>query len=698
MPGRRPVLHNCYCMGDKYFNRDLSWLSFNDRILDEAARENVPLLERFRFLSIYSSNLDEFYRVRFPIISALYILSQKYRLDWRENRVTAASINDIRNTINAQLHKFGQILETRLLPTLSRHGFCLLYDQPVPTSIAAEVSEYFFTRVLGYLKPVFLKYSGDRFFPENNKLYFLLVLNDKGKQRRAILNIPSDHLPRFSTFSANGKNYIVFLDDIVKKHLQHLFGENTIDGCYAVRATRDASLVPEEDYHSDIAELIERQLAKRDFGLVTRFIYSPGLPDSELQIALNYLQIDESSSVQGGSYHHLADLSKLPVDLPELKYRTWSPLPAIRIGPGETIFDQLTARDILIHTPYHNYNTILRFFNESAADPQVTEIYTSIYRIASESQIANALISAAKNGKKVQVVVELKARFDEANNIKWSREMQKAGITIIYSEKKHKVHAKLAVVKRGGGRNTSLYGIIATGNFHEGTARHYTDLALLTADRVLLSDVKKIFHLLTKKNSLFPPGKTFSRLLVAPFNLKSAFLALIDREIKHAKAGLPASIMIKVNNLQEQELISRLYKASRHGVTIHLFVRSVCCLIPGVTGMSENITVTRLIDRYLEHSRIFLFENRGKKDIYIGSADWMNRNIYHRIEVCCPITDDTARQHILRCFGFWQTDNVQAAILDNQLNNLPQKNSSIIKVQAQKAIYDTLSLFPGRRD
>jgi len=676
-------------MKDHYFDRDLSWLGFNSRILDEAARAELPLMERFRFLSIYSSNLDEFYRVRFPVIKALQALKDKKRLSDAELEETTADLAAVRNTINAQQNRFGEVLRKQLIPALGEFGIRFIYGTPLPEEIQSEVTEVFFNRILGYLQPVPLKESGDRFFPENNKLYFLVVLNNGNRQRQVVINIPSKELDRFYLFRSSAGNCIVFLDDIIRHHLSFLFPEETSMGCFSVKVTRDATLLPEDDFGSDLAELIEKQLSKRDFGLVTRFIHAPDLPAHLLKKALRYLEIDESSAVCGGHYHNLADLSSIPLDGDGFVYQNWTPHQSPAGSTTASIFDQLLTNNLFIHTPYQSYEPVIRFFNEAANHPDITEICTTVYRIASDSRIGHALISAAKNGKRVRVLVELKARFDEHNNLRWAKQMQEAGVEILYSSKKQKVHSKITLVRMAGQATSVYYGLISTGNFNERTANRYTDIVQMTADQELLQEVKKVFTLLAKKKKPSSVKKAFSQLIVAPFNLRTRFIELIAREIEHARAGKKAAIFIKVNNLEERTLISKLYEASQAGVEINMLVRSVCCLIPGVVGLSERIKVRRLVDRYLEHSRVFHFYNHGADDIYIGSADWMNRNVYHRVEVCTPVKDRRTREHLLQCIELWKSDHLEAVTLNSRLENvyaIPAKKA----LQAQSVIHEML--------
>ncbi|MDT3404684.1 polyphosphate kinase 1 [Mucilaginibacter terrae] len=670
----------------QFFNRDLSWLSFNERVLQEADRESLPLLERINFLSIFSSNLDEFYRVRMPVLAALHKLN-KSKKGVDEVEVENGDVLSARQMIQKQQEQYGQILTQDILPQLSAKGVAVVYNQHFPEEVVQQAADYFLSQVMAFLQPVVLT-EASTFFPENNQLYFLVQFQEE-KEKLAVLNIPSDELPRFFKVTSGEQQYIVFLDDIIRYNLDKVFTQPVL-GCYSFKVTRDAEYDLEDEYTGDLAEQLEKQLKKRDYGLATRFLHEPGLPLRSLHEVSRLLGLKESSLVSGGRYHNLKDLSALPVDDATLKVKRWPVLRFNELPETVSVLDAIGTKDHLLHTPYQSYDTILRFFNEAAIRPDVEEIYVSLYRVASDSKIVHALISAAKNGKKVNVLVELKARFDEANNIKWAKKLKAAGAKIIYSVTALKVHAKIALVKLRSGNRLQYRGLLATGNFNENTARFYTDHIMLTGNHNLLREMELVFIFLSKKQK---PTDTdampFQNILVAQFNLQNRFLDMIDTEINNHKQGLPASITIKMNNLEEEVLISKLYEASNAGVKIQLIVRSICRLVPGIPSQSENITVTRIVDRYLEHGRIFIFGNNGDTRVYMGSADWMNRNIYHRIEVCFPILDEAIKQEVLQIINFQLKDNTQAVHIDTQLNNIPVMQSEPV-VRSQQQIYELL--------
>jgi len=669
----------------RLFNRDLSWLKFNERILMEAEREAVPLLERIKFLSIFSSNLDEFYRVRMPVLLALEKLSGKTDNDIH---IEADLLNSANNLISDQQQRYGKALKQHIIPQLKENNIYLLYGDVFPNEIKQQINRYFLSQVLAFMQPVYVEENTD-FFPSNNELYFLITLKQGKIEKTVILNIPSNELPRFYKIEHEDKIFIVFLDDIVRFNLDSVFKNEEITGCFSFKITRDAEIDLKDEYSGNLSDQLEAQLLKRDSGLATRFLHQPGIPENVLALLKKLFSLKKANMVEGGQYHNLKDLMSFPVNKPGLSNQSWPKICNTDVVNG-TLTQAIEKNDIIIHTPYQSYDSVLRFFNEAAIDPDVKEIYLTIYRVASDSKIINALISAAKNGKKVFVLVELKARFDEANNIKWAKKMKEKGVEIVYSVTALKVHAKVALVKRKIGDRTTYTGLLATGNFNESTAAFYTDHILMTANKAILREIELLFIFLAKRVKPSSPDLIkFEHILVAQFNLQTKFLALIDREIEYAKAGREASITIKLNNLEEKILIDKLYQASQAGVKITMLVRSICRLIPGVDGMSENIKIIRIVDRYLEHGRVFIFHNLGKQDVYLGSADWMNRNIYRRIEVCFPIYDEKIKKEILEIINIQLRDNLQAVRIDENMNNVPVEKDGTL-IASQHAIYEFL--------
>ena len=673
-------------MGTLFFDRDISWLSFNGRVLAEAGSQQVPLLERLKFLSIFSSNLDEFYRVRMP-----ELLSGK-KGQWGTSDAGPDTAGLARQMIQDQLEAFGKIVLHQLIPQFTQQGIHLLYNEPVPQAIMADIENYFYTTIAAFLQvvPINDKPGGD-FFSENNKLYQVVITADTNQEEHIYLvTIPSENISRFFKVYSEEKQYLVFLEDVIRLFLPVLFSGATIRGVFNIKITRDAALDLEDEFAGDLAEKIESNIAKRDLGYATRFLYQPGIPLRLLYGLVEKLQLNKANIVQGGSYHNLKDFATLPIEVPHLLYPAWRPVEGRRNIHG-SLLDTIAQKDLAVHTPYESYHSVLRFFNEAAINANVTEVYVTMYRIAGDSKIANALITAARNGKKVTVFVELKARFDEANNIRWGKKMKAAGVTIIYSIPELKVHAKVTLVKRIQQGHTEYLGLLSTGNLNESTARFYTDHILMTAQADLLLELEQLFIFLGRQRKpLHQQEIIFKQLLVAQFNLLPEFTRLIDQEIANAQAGLPAAITIKLNNLEERTLISKLYEATRAGVVVQLIVRSICCFMPGQEGMGATLRVTRIVDRYLEHGRVFIFNNNNHPLLYLGSADWMNRNIYSRIEVCFPVLDPGIVKEITTIIEYQLADNVKAVIITNSLEQKPVTNEES-PMRSQEAIYQFLT-------
>ncbi len=681
-----------------FLNRDLSWLSFNHRVLMEAADNTVPLYSRISFLSIFSSNLDEFFRVRMPSIFAFTSIEAK-KTTLREE-YPKELVGQVQLMVNQHQEEFGQILRQQILPELQQNNICLYYGEPVRKEHTETIREYFLSKVLSFLQPLLLHKDNQlNVFLENNALYFILDLeapDAPGKHTYALLNIPSANLSRFTELPMLGDDhYIVFIDDVIRENLEEVFPGYTIHGSYSVKLTRDAEMSLEDEFAGDLAEKIEKQLEKRETGHATRLLFDKDMPAEMRDFVKNYFFLRSEEMVEGGRYHNLKDLGSLPnPQKGKLTYASWPSVSHPGFNNRRSIFQCITEKEKMLHLPYHSYNYILRFFNEAAIDPNVKEIYVTLYRVAADSHIVNALISAAKNGKKVTVFVELKARFDEANNIKWSKKMKAAGVKIINSIPRLKVHAKVALVRRVEKQQTKDYSFMATGNFNEATGRFYTDHVLFTANPDFGYELDMLFAYLQSRVQPGEYGKIpFKHLLVSQFNMIKRFNQLIEREIDNAKAGKPASIIIKVNNLQERAMIAKLYKASRAGVKVQMIVRSICALAPGVPKQSGNITVHRIVDRYLEHARVFVFHNNGEPEYFMGSADWMNRNLHSRIEVCFPIYDKEMCKEVDDILRFQLADNKKAVLLVSDVttgsaNNLRVLSSGLEPQAAQQSIYD----------
>lgn len=675
-----------------YFNRDLSWLSFNYRVLLEAADSTVPLNERLKFYAIFSSNLDEFFRVRYPAILALTQLSKKTKAAL--NEVQENILEKVQTEINRQLIVYGSTLTEKILPALEKKNILLYWNRAIEPQHIDEVNELFMSKILSFIRPVIVE-GIDKvdFYPENNQIYFVVFLKEKeGLYKHAIVNIPSATLERFYVLSPiKRNNCVIFIDDVIRTNIHAIFPNHDVQGVYSFKINRDAELHL-DDYTGNLKERMEKQLAKRDFGPPSRFLYEEGMPRNVQLFLASVFGVKHDEMFMGGRYHNLSDFMQFPVFDEALSYPPQKPLTITDLKHYNDIFQVISRKNILLHLPYHSYSAVLAFFNQAAVDPDVTEISITLYRVASESHIVNALLSAAKNGKKVTVFVELKARFDEANNLKWSKVMEEAGVNILYSFPSIKVHSKTALVKKIVGAQEVYFAVLSTGNFNETTARFYTDHVLLTSDVSITSELTTLFeYLQNKKHKPLSKAKfTFNRLMVSQFNFVKKFEELVRYEMEKAVEGKPAHIRIKVNNLEEHNIINLLYQASQAGVKIDLIVRSICCIVPGVEGVSDNITVKRIVGRYLEHSRIFIFGSDSEAKVIIGSADLMKRNLRARIEVCVEVKEPACRQQLLKYFDIQWSDNVKAVLLDEFLNQTKVAEAAPEKINAQEEIYHYL--------
>ena len=651
-----------------FYHRDLSWLDFNLRVLQEAGNREVPLSERLKFLSIFSSNLDEFFRVRYPSVIAVSKLDLKTR-----RAVSVDSAEDIpekvQNEINRQLNLFGSILFGDIIPDLKQERIIFYYNDPIKPQHIPEIKEIFLSQVLSFIQPIYIdENTGINFLPENNQLYLVVTLKEgkEGILKNAILNIPSTKLKRFFVLSPlEGQEYVIFIDDIIRENLNYIFPGLELTGAYSIKFNRDAELHLTDEYSGNVLKKIEKQLAKRAFGLPSRFLYETGMPRNLQLFLATAFDLKYEDMFAGGRYHHLSDLSTFPTFNRLARYEKMQPLHELTLMESGDIFNVLNNKDVLLHVPYQSYNPVLHFFNQAAIDSNVTDIYITLYRVAAESHIVNALISASKNGKNVTAFIELKARFDEANNIKWSRVMKDAGIKIVYSDPDIKVHSKIGLVRRKKGENLHSYAILSTGNFNEITAQFYTDHVLMTADASIIKELNQLFKFLQqKKKDQLEEKLHFLNLLVSRFNLTDRFEKLVEEQIILAGKGEKAQIRIKVNNLEEPYFITLLCKAGQAGVQVRLIVRSVCCVIPGLPGISENVAVKRIVDRYLEHSRLLIFGSGDESEVFMGSADLMNRNIHNRIEVCVTVSDPLCKKELVDYFDIqWrEKDHEQMAI------------------------------------
>ena len=648
-------------------NRELSWLAFNERVLQEAMDTKVPVVERMRFLGIYSNNLDEFFRVRVANLRRI-IGVQKKQIEGYSGTPTEL-YNEIRKTVMKQQLKFESTYQ-QLLSELEKHSIFHVDDTNCSGTMLAELSNYFNTKLKHAIVPIILEKTTP--FPrlKDSSIYLAVRMLSENKKtvKFALIKIPSE-FPRFYRIKEGEKEYVLLLDDIIRLHLKNIFSIFTFDTveAYTFKFTRDAELNLDDDLAFTLIEKIEKSLKQRKKGKPVRFVYDEKMPKDLLDHLLKSLNLKFGiNTIPGGKYHNFKDFMSFPsFEHPEFLYPAQPPVNHPDLEGQKSLIKTILAKDVLLHFPYQRFDYVVDVLREAAIDPKVTFIKINVYRVAAHSQIMNALMSAVLNGKNVTVVLELQARFDEENNVFWANNLRENGAKVIYGVQDLKVHSKLMQITRVSNRQEQLITYVGTGNFNEKTALIYSDISLLTANIAISREVKKVFRLL--ENNL--DRGIFKELIVSPFNTRRKFNALIDQEIAFAKKDLPASIRIKINNLTDPKLIDKLYEASQAGVKIQMIIRGICGLVPGVKGMSENIKVISLVDRYLEHARFFIFRNNGNPIYYISSADWMERNLDKRIEVACPIVDPKIQLEIDTVFNYQWKGSVKVREIRKDLKN-----------------------------
>ena len=671
-----------------YTNRDVSWLSFNHRVLQEASDPAVPLLERLKFLAIYSSNLDEFFRIRVAGIRKLKKVGKKTKakLDFDPSIL----LKQIHSIVNRQQGEFSEIFLNVIIPELKRHNIHLLRRLDMNEEQKKFVENYFENHLLPFVMPVLLVKHKINPFLANAHLYLAVHLRQKKRplleSEYALVKIPSDQLPRFITLpSPSDRHDVIMLDDIVRHSVTRLFPGYDIQDAYSIKLTRDGELHIDDEYSGDLVQKIKSSLQKRQVGPASRFVYDREMPDHLLAYLKETFDLRKNDMLPEGRYHNNFDFFKFPdFGLQHLKYKPLPPLQHPALHAVEDPFSVIMEKDQLLHVPYQSFNAVVNFFERAAADPDVTHIKVIQYRVARHSRILQSLMEAVKRGKHVSVFVEIKARFDEATNLEWGEKMEKAGVRVHYSFPGVKVHSKLALVRRMEHGHARMYAYLGTGNFHEETAKVYSDLAIFTADKRLTIEVSNVFSFL---ENVKPPAHPFQHLLVGKFNLRTGITELIDHEIEAAKAGREAGLIIKLNSLEDREIIGKLYEASQAGVRAKLIIRGICCLVPGLPGISDNIEIISIVDRFLEHARVLIFHNGGKELMYLSSADWMERNLSFRIETTFPVLDPEIQAEIRGLVDLQLNDNVKARILDQDDQNEYRRTAGDLPVRAQLETY-----------
>lgn len=636
----------------------------------EAMDTSVPLLERLRFIAIYSSNLDEFFRVRVANIRNLARIDKK-KINKRIDFNPVDLLNEIHDVVSQQLEEYGKTFREIIDELKSRKYVICTNIEEIPDQINQELLHYFKTKVAAYLRPVVIE-KKEELFLDNQAVYLAVQLKSK---KSIIVNIPSEQLGRFYSTKVDDVRYYVFIDDIIRLHLDILLPGEQVEECHCIKLNKDADLQIDDEFEGDLVKKIEKQIQKRNLGIPSRFLFDGKMSDTFLKTLIEKLQLEPDEVVKGGRYHNMNDFFQISVSDSEMEYPSLPPIGVNELEESRSIMKKIEEKELLLHFPYQSYDYVLQFFSESAIDPDVTEIHVTFYRMAKKSMIGEALISAALNGKKVTVFMEVKARFDEENNLEWAKRMKAAGVKIVYSLPGLKVHAKVALVKK----KNRMYGFFGTGNLNEKTSEIYCDHGLLTTHEQMTHELSNVFEYLVTKYT--PP--TFEHLIVSQFGAPDRFAELIDKEIANAEAGKEARIIIKINNLQEEKLIKKLYQAASNGVDVKLIVRSICCLVP-----KKNLQVKRIVDRYLEHARIFYFHNDGAANMYMGSSDWMNRNLYRRVEVTFPIYEDAKKQELLTILKFQWQDDIKGVWFSSKMNNKRPKMEH--EIRAQMATYDFL--------
>lgn len=668
-----------------YIDRDLSWMYFNRRILQEATKENVPLLERLGFLGIYSNNLDEFFRVRMATLSRIAECEDK---SLRKESEHARKLIKRINRLNAVYAKEYEEALAGVRSRLRDEHIFLLNENELDEEQQRYVRRFFRQRLSGFVSPVWITAARQLTDETDDSIYLAVKMNTEGRKAGdyALIELPVQVSGRFVRLpDRDGNKYLMYLDDVIRYCLPFIFGGlgYTHFEAYAFKFTKDAEMEIGNDLRTGVLQKISKGVKSRRKGDALRVIYDQDMPAALHKRVMNLLNLDKLDTVQaGGRYHNHKDLMAFPdCGRDDLKYPVWKPIVRPETNSSrDSVLRMVQEGDRFIHVPYHSFDYYIRLLQEAAIHKEVKSIKTTLYRLAKDSKVVKALICAARNGKKVTVVIELLARFDEASNINWSKKMQDAGVHVIFGVENLKVHSKITHI---GMRNGCDIACVSTGNFHEGNARVYTDYMLMTAAKNIVKDVNAVFTFIEKP---YMPV-TFKELLVSPNEMKKKFVRLINNEIRNRQQGKPAYIKVKINHITEPEMVRKLYEASENGVRVDLLVRGNCSLVTGIPGKSDNIRICGIIDRYLEHSRIFIFANGGEKKCFIGSADWMPRNLDNRIEVVTPVYDAKIKEDLEKVIDYGLRDTMQGRIVDGTGENRPWTTEDGEAFRSQEQLY-----------
>ena len=669
----------------KFKNRELSWLDFNARVLQEAEDLNVPLIERLRFIGIFSNNLDEFFKVRYATVKRIALSAKKQKKLYKG--LNAIDLLGEINKKTIQLQERSTNALNSIITDLRKEDIFFVDEKSIPKIFIKFINNFFIEKIQPQLEVIILNSKSK--FPTLTDTSSFLVVKIKSKDsvnKFALIKIPNQ-LDRFLVLSKSEKKYVILVDDIIRFHLSEIFEIFSPIEIEAnmVKISRDAELDFAYDISKSYLEKISLSLKNRLSGEPVRFVYDNNIEKDTLKFLLDKLNFNNNtdSIIPGGKYHNRRDYMNFPsIGNKNLIYKKNNPLDIKNFDLKKNIFDSIKKRDFLLHTPYHKFIYVLRFLTEASIDPNVKKISITIYRLSKLSSIANALINAAKNGKEVIVQIELQARFDEKANIKYAKLLEEQGVKLIFGIQNLKVHAKVCVIERKRNNKIEKFGFISTGNFNESTAKTYTDLTLFTSNKKILNDVSKVFNFFDLNYKKF----NYKYLKLSPFHTQSFFTKMIKQEIRNAKKNLPASVKIKLNSLTSYAMVEELYKAADAGVKIKMIVRGICCLLP---QNHKNIEVISIVGRFLEHTRFFIFKNNGNNDVYISSADWMTRNLDNRVEVTCPILDLKVKNEINDIFNIYWSDNTKSRYLNSStLNSYKSKLKGAKSIEAQKEIYN----------
>lgn len=671
-----------------FINRELSWLSFNERVLQEAEDFSVPLIERIKFLGIFSNNRDEFFRVRVATLKRAIKHHKKAHDFIGENPIRL--LDKIQHIVINQQNKFDSIYQN-LLKELEKKNIFIINEKQISNTQGIFIRTFFREKVMQSLFPIMLDNTSNFPYLKDKSGYLIIKLGKKEKEKKskfALIEVPTDTLSRFVVLpKEKDKHYIILLDDVIRYCLDivfHNFEYDTVEA-YNIKLTRDAEIDIDNDIAKSFIEKISKGLKDRKKGQPVRLVYDSQISPDMLDFIMKKIKLGkEDNPIPGGRYHNFKDFISFPnVGASELSYKKIVPLKHPDLKERTSFFKILKQKDVLLCFPYQSFDHIIDFLREASIDPKVQSIKITLYRVAKTSNIVKALINAVKNGKQVTAVIELQARFDEEANIYWANKLQEEGAKVIYGVQGLKVHSKMFLIARKEEGKTNQYAHIGTGNFNGDTAKIYTDHSLLTANKNITEDVEKVFAFYSDN---FKVGN-YKHILASPFFMRKKMVHLINKEIHHAKAKKEAYIILKLNNLVDEEMIKKLYEASCAGVKIKLIIRGICSLVAGVKGMSENIEAISIVDKFLEHSRVFIFCNGGDEKYFISSADWMVRSFDHRSEVAVPIYDKNIQKKLKTIIDTLWSDNTKARILGSKQDNEYRKTTSKTKVRAQEEIY-----------